>query len=131
MSQTHRICWNNTTMTEEASATTTHIVTRAGYRVPKQETKQHGAKVTRYTLHETEIVTIYECDGEATGIRLNSGGYQTVTTKTRINQIMSELGYPVRVYQERGKWYTHYTDSDGRTWDTAFVNNAVLVVAPR
>jgi hypothetical protein len=47
-------------------------------------------------LHNTVVVTIHS-DGTYT---LNSGGWQTVTTKNRINEYC-----PVRVHQRRHQWY--------------------------
>ena len=47
-------------------------------------------------LHSTYVVKI-RADGTYT---LNSGGWQTVTTKDRINQYS-----PVRVYQRKFQWY--------------------------
>lgn len=47
-------------------------------------------------LHSTYVVKIHP-DNSAT---LNSGGWQTVTTKDRINQYS-----PVRVYQRDYQWY--------------------------
>lgn len=48
------------------------------------------------TLHSTDVVTIHE-DNTYT---LRSGGWQTVTTKDRINQYS-----PVRVYQRKYEWF--------------------------
>ena len=47
-------------------------------------------------LHNTVVVTIHP-DNTYT---LNSGGWQTVTTKDRINQYS-----PIRVYQSKSIWY--------------------------
>jgi len=47
-------------------------------------------------LHNTIVVTIHK-DGTYT---LNSGGWQTVTTKQRINEYC-----PVRVNQRKFQWY--------------------------
>lgn len=47
-------------------------------------------------LHNTIVVTIHS-DGTYT---LNSGGWQTVTTKQRINEYC-----PVRVNQRKFQWY--------------------------
>lgn len=47
-------------------------------------------------LHSTPVVTIHE-DGTYT---LRSGGWQTLTTKDRINQYS-----PVRVYQRNFEWF--------------------------
>jgi hypothetical protein len=47
-------------------------------------------------LHGTNVVVIHPDDS----VMLNSGGWQTVTTKDRINQYS-----PVRVYQRDFTWY--------------------------
>ena len=49
-------------------------------------------------LHSTYVVKIRD-DGTYT---LNSGGWQTVTTKDRINQYS-----PVRVYQRKFEWFVN------------------------
>jgi hypothetical protein len=60
-------------------------------------------------LHGTKVVTIYP-----NGLyKLNSGGYQTHTTKKRINQYS-----PVRVYQKNFEWFL----SDG----TPFEDNILV-----
>ena len=48
------------------------------------------------TLHSTDVVTIHD-DGTYT---LRTGGWQTVTTKDRINQYS-----PVRVHQRNFEWF--------------------------
>lgn len=48
------------------------------------------------TLHQTVVVRIFE-DGT---YKLSNGGWQTVTTKDRINQYS-----PVRVYQRNFEWF--------------------------
>ena len=49
-------------------------------------------------LHSTYVVT-YHTDGR---IVLNSGGWQTVTTKQRMNEYS-----PLRVTQTKGVWYAN------------------------
>lgn len=49
-------------------------------------------------LHATYVVVIH-ADGTYT---LNSGGWRTVTTKSRINQFS-----PAYVYQDDGEWYVN------------------------
>lgn len=55
-------------------------------------------------LHSTEVVTIHP-DNTYT---LRTGGWQTVTTKDRINQY-----FPGYVRQHKGSWYVSVTCSDG------------------
>lgn len=60
------------------------------------------------SLHSTDVIVIFESNGQ-TCYRLNSGGYQTVTTKDRLNTFS-----PARIYQKRGVWYLN---EDGYTGD--------------
>ncbi len=54
-------------------------------------------------LHSTYVVKIHE-DGTYT---LNSGGWNTSTTKDRINQYS-----PVRVYQRQYQWYVRLNSKE-------------------
>ena len=54
--------------------------------------------------HKTDVVT-YKADGK---IILNSGGWQTVTTKERLNAFS-----PLGVYQRRGVWLVSRYLGDG------------------
>lgn len=62
---------------------------------------------TRVTYHQTDVVTF---DDDT--IELDSGGYKTLTTKTRMNQASNEYDLGYVVYQQKGKWYVDY---DGET----------------
>lgn len=59
-------------------------------------------------LHKTCIVTV-----RGTMITLNTGGWRTVTTATRMNQVANErrLGYHVSFRQ--GGFYVSYLNVDG------------------
>lgn len=60
-------------------------------------------------LHRTNVVTIH-ADGTYT---LRNGGWQTVTTKDRIN------GYsPARLYQEKNEWWVHIPGAGAYWSDT-------------
>lgn len=60
-------------------------------------------------LHSTDIVTFYK-DGT---VKLDSGGYQTVTTKARMNEILHPMG--ITVEQKGGTWYVREIGSATRT----------------
>ena len=51
-------------------------------------------------LHGNHIATIRE-----TSIELFSRGYQTPTTKSRINAILSEHGNGARIFQQNFQWF--------------------------
>lgn len=50
-------------------------------------------------LHATDVVTLLP-DG---GVRLNSGGWRTVTTKARMNDHLRGLGW--NLYAKRRQWF--------------------------
>jgi hypothetical protein len=52
------------------------------------------------TYVSTEIV---RWDGSR--VTLNSGGWQTVTTKRKMNQAANQFGLRFCVYQKRGEWF--------------------------
>lgn len=57
-------------------------------------------------LHKTDIITIYRDRAV-----LNTGGWQTVTTKSRLNDLTT-----ARVWQEKGEWFFSYKDSGKQRW---------------
>lgn len=64
-------------------------------------------------LHDTNIVKFYE-DGRIT---LHTGGWQTVTTKDRINEFISG-----RVYQKKHAWfYVGHNVEGAIDWDNPIV----------
>jgi|TARA_R100000306_G_scaffold58364_1_gene56802 hypothetical protein len=56
---------------------------------------------TIVTYHKTPVVTV-DVDGTIT---LNSGGWRSSTTKTRMNQAASQLNLGFRVYQRDFDWF--------------------------
>ena len=44
-------------------------------------------------------------NGNTGTVRLDSGGWKTQTTKTRMNQFANQYGMKFHVYQLRGEWY--------------------------
>ena len=54
------------------------------------------------TYHKTDVVSWSD-----TLVRLDSGGWLTPTTKTRMNQAANQFGLNFRVYQERGSWFVN------------------------
>lgn len=56
--------------------------------------------MTHVKYHSTDVVSF-----DASRIILRSGGWQTVTTKRRINQANNQFALGVQVYQKRFYWY--------------------------
>ena len=62
-------------------------------------TRQDG-NTTIVTLYDTDIVRI-----SPDVIALNTGGYNTATTKRRINEVLSHYGIDASVYVKAKIWY--------------------------
>ena len=60
-------------------------------------------QVLSVVYHNTEVVRV-----DATSITLNSGGYKTATTKTRMNQAANQFDLGYQVNQERGVWFVRH-----------------------
>ena len=58
-------------------------------------------------LHRTAIA-VYDHNTQA--LKLNSGGYTTVTTKSRLNAILDELIVGARVFQRDFNWFLSYNN---------------------
>ena len=75
---------------------------------------EDGITCVRY--HATEVVKFnHEL------IELQSGGWETQTTRNRMNQASNQFDLGFRVYQEHFDWFVHYKDQE---W--GFVDNMVL-----
>ncbi len=60
-----------------------------------------GDTVTR--LYSTEIVRVNN-----TQIKLNTGGWNTVTTKRRMNQVSQDNALGFHVFQRNWQWFASY-----------------------
>ena len=65
-------------------------------------------------LHRTAIATY---DHNTNALKLNSGGYTTNTTKSRLNAILDELMYGAKVFQKNWDWYLSYNNQTVDFWD--------------
>ena len=65
--------------------------------------------ITTIQYHETDVVSFNH-----EGIILNTGGWFTSTTKTRMNQASNQFDLGYYVKQVGGKWYC---DFKGRCYD--------------
>ena len=60
-------------------------------------------------LWGTAIATITDED-----MIMNSGGYRSVTTKSRLNALLQGMGSNWRIYQENFVWWMRHTKLDAR-----------------
>ena len=65
-------------------------------------------------LHGHLIATV---DHNLKAVKLSSCGYQTVTTKSRLNALLEEVKYGCRVFQKNWDWFVKYNDEVASFWD--------------
>jgi len=56
-------------------------------------------------LHGHQICTF---DHNTQAVKLSSCGYETVTTKSRLNAILEEVKYGAKVFQKNFNWFVRY-----------------------
>lgn len=74
------------------------------YGIPTYETQVHYDNAIKALLiyyHDTAIATIFD-DGR---VKIDNGGWQTQTTKKRINAILYALRLPYSIVQKNYSWY--------------------------
>ena len=77
---------------------------------------------TRITYQGTVVVAFDDSE-----IWLDSGGWRTSTTKTRMNQASSQFDLGFRVYQHGGAWFVSFAITDiHHKEDIAFNDNMRL-----
>ena len=72
-------------------------------------------------LHGHQIATL---DHNTNAVKLSSCGYETVTTKSRLNAILDEVKYGCKVFQKNWNWFVSYNN---QTQD--FFDGMILVDA--
>ena len=70
-------------------------------------------------LHGHNIATL---DHNTQALKLSSCGYETVTTKSRLNAILEEIDYGCKVFQKQWNWY--FKSNNNQTVD--FVDGMIL-----
>ena len=75
-------------------------------------------------LHRTAIA-VYDHNTQA--LKLNTGGWHSVTTKSRLNAILSELKCGFRVFQKNFDWYLSTNNQTVDFWDNMILVNGDVV----
>ena len=75
-------------------------------------------------LHGHQIATF---DHNLKAVKLSSCGYETVTTKSRLNAILSELIAGARVFQKNFNWYVKYNFATHNFFDGMILVNGEVV----
>ena len=70
-------------------------------------------------LHGHNIATL---DHNTQALKLSSCGYETVTTKSRLNAILEEIDYGCKVFQKQWNWY--FRSNNNQTVD--FIDGMIL-----
>ena len=65
-------------------------------------------------LHGHSIATVAH---NLKAVKLSSCGYETVTTKSRLNAILQEVKYGCSVFQKNFNWFVSYNDQTASFWD--------------
>ena len=65
-------------------------------------------------LHGHQIATV---DHNLKAVNLSSCGYETRTTKSRLNAILDEVKYGCKVFQKNWDWFVSYNDQAASFWD--------------
>ena len=72
-------------------------------------------------LHGHSIATF---DHSTQAVKISSCGWQTVTTKSRLNAILSEVKYGCRVFQKAFDWYLSTNNQTVDFWDGMILMDA-------
>ena len=75
-------------------------------------------------LHRTAIA-VYDHNTQA--LKLNTGGYTSNTTKSRLNAILDELMYGAKVFQKNWDWYLSYNNQTVDFWDGMILSQGEVV----
>ena len=75
-------------------------------------------------LHRTAIA-VY--DHNTNALKLNSGGYTTNTTKSRLNAILDEVKFGARVFQRDFIWFLNYNNQTHNFNDGMILCNGEVI----
>ena len=76
-------------------------------------------------LHRTAIA-VYDHNTQA--VKLNTGGWHSNTTKSRLNAILSEVKYGCRVFQKQFDWYLSTNNQTVDFWDGMILSHNLEIV---
>ena len=65
-------------------------------------------------LHGHHIATFCH---ETRAVKIDSCGYQTNTTKSRLNALLEEVKWGCKVFQKNFDWFVSYNDETASFWD--------------
>ena len=77
-------------------------------------TYNESTNCSQVLLHGHNIATV---DHNTQAIKLSSCGYETTTTKSRLNAILEEVKYGCKVFQKNFVWFVKYQSQTLMFWD--------------
>ena len=75
-------------------------------------------------LHGHQIATL---DHHTNALKLSSCGWHTVTTKSRLNALLSEFKYGCRVFQKNFDWYLSTVNQTVDFWDGMILSQGEIL----
>ena len=79
-----------------------------------QVTYNENTNCSSVYLHGHQIATL---DHSTNALKIDSCGYQTNTTKSRLNALLEEVKYGCKVFQKNFNWFVSYNDQTRNFWD--------------
>ena len=79
-----------------------------------QVTYNENTNCSSVRLHGHLIATV---DHSTQSVKLSSCGYETVTTKSRLNALLEEVKCGCSVFQKNFNWFVSYRDETASFWD--------------
>ena len=79
-----------------------------------QVTYNENTNCSSVRLHGHLIATV---DHATQSIKLDSCGYTTNTTKSRLNALLEEVKYGAKVFQKNFNWFVSYRNQTASFWD--------------
>ena len=75
-------------------------------------------------LHRTAIAVF---DHNTKALKLNTGGWHSVTTKSRLNALLSEFKYGCKVFQKNFDWYLSTVNQTVDFWDGMILSQGEIL----
>ena len=79
-----------------------------------QVTYNESTNCSSVRLHGHHIATFCH---ETRAVKIDSCGYETRTTKGRLNALLEEVKYGCRVFQKNFDWFISYQGETASFWD--------------
>ena len=86
-----------------------------------QVTYNENTNCSSVRLHGHLIATV---DHSTQSIKLDSCGYETVTTKSRLNALLEEVKFGCKVFQKNFDWFVSYNGQTTSFWDGMILMDA-------